>query len=596
MNLLSPWSLVWLGSIPLLLWLWRLASTKRQIRVASLVPFEHLLRRAPQGRARLVITALFWLQLAALIMLALALARPVLLRPRANTILAILDNSASMGAKHRGTSVFDQAKRALLTRVARKSPTDQMMVMTTSPVTPLISQPTSDPVALTRAIEGLRVAALGGNLSTTVHIGRALLTVDPDEMIVVTDEAEPAHLDDKVEWITVGAPSANMAIVGLDAQGPLCRAADASVVATVQNFSDKAVSVTITASQRGRKLTELRTDFEPQARRSVALSIPEEAEGWVEISLRSRGDALDVDNHAWVNLHRRALLPVSLQSRTADVTQTVSTWLEACDALAWTTEPPSSGSPSVVITDSAQASLPTSGASLLFDLPAHSEPLLSYWVVSSGHPIGAYLNPVEVVAAAIHRSAEAGSFGTPVVKALVQGRDIPVLIAEEREGRRRVVMRLDPSWSRQSTPVLLAFLNSLRWLMGRSESQMTGEPLVVSGFTAGSVTVRRPDGVTERLESRGGAVIYDRTTVAGLYRFSQGAVQDTVGVNFLSPLESNLRERTSTWGVPRLQPTVSEQMAQRVRHPLVNFLIILILVLLLAEWWRYSLKGRSTLA
>ena len=67
-------------------------------------------------------------------------------------------------------------------------------------------------------------------------------------------------------------------------------------------------------------------------------------------------------------------------------------------------------------------------------------------------------------------------------------------------------------------------------------------------------------------------------------------------MNFLSPLESNLRERTSTWGVPRLQPTVSEQMAQRVRHPLVNFLIILILVLLLAEWWRYSLKGRSTLA
>ncbi len=596
MNLLSPWSLVWLGSIPLLLWLWRLASTKRQIRIASLVPFEHLLRRAPQGRARLVVTALFWLQLAALIVLALALARPVLLRPRANTILAILDTSASMGAKHRGTSAFDQAKRALLTRVARKSPADQMMVMTTSPVTPLTPQPTSDPVALTRAIEGLRVAALGGNLATTAHIGRALLTVDPDEMIVVTDEAEPARLDDQIEWITVGAPSANMAIVGLDTQGPLCRAADASVVATVQNFSGKTASATITASQRGRKLAEIRTDFDPQARRSVALSIPEETEGWVEISLRSRGDQLDVDNHAWVDIHGRALLPVVVQSRTPAVTQTVSTWLDACEALAWTTEPPSSGTSTVVITDSAQASLPTSGASLMFDLPSSPEPLLSYWVVSAGHPIGAYLNPVEVVAAAIHRSAETGSFGTPVVKALVQGRDIPILIADEREGRRRVVMRLDPSGSRESTPVLLAFLNSLRWLMGRSASQTTGEPLVVSGFAAGSVTVRRPDGITERIENRGGAVVYDRTTAAGLYRLSQGTVQETVAVNFLSPLESNLRERTSTWGVQHLQPTVSEQLARRVRHPLANLLIILILILLLAEWWRYSLKGRSTLA
>ena len=78
------------------------------------------------------------------------------------------------------------------------------------------------------------------------------------------------------------------------------------MVATVQNFSDKTASATITASQRGRKLTEIRTDFDPQARRSVALSIPEETEGWVEISLRSRGDALDVDNHAWVNIHQRA--------------------------------------------------------------------------------------------------------------------------------------------------------------------------------------------------------------------------------------------------------------------------------------------------
>ena len=108
--------------------------------------------------------------------------------------------------------------------------------------------------------------------------------------------------------------------------------------------------------------------------------------------------------------------------------------------------------------------------------------------------------------------------------------------------------------------------------------------------------MRRPDGITERIESRGGAAIYDRTTAAGLYRLRQGAAQDTVAVNFFSPLESNLRERVSTWGVPRLQPTVSEQLARRVQHPLVNLLIILILVLLLLEWWRYSLKGRSTLA
>ena len=85
MSLLSPLGLLWLASIPLLLWLWRLASSHRKIRVASLAPFEHLIRRTSRRRTRLVINALFWLQLLALILLALALAAPILYRQRAQT-------------------------------------------------------------------------------------------------------------------------------------------------------------------------------------------------------------------------------------------------------------------------------------------------------------------------------------------------------------------------------------------------------------------------------------------------------------------------------------------------------------------------------
>ena len=131
MSFLAPWALLWLGSVPVLIWLWRLNATRRQTRISSLIPFEHLLRRPSRRRRRLVVNALFWLQLAALAGLALALAQPMLVRSRARTVLVILDTSASMGAERRGLQVFEEAKRTLLARIARASPGDRFFVVTT---------------------------------------------------------------------------------------------------------------------------------------------------------------------------------------------------------------------------------------------------------------------------------------------------------------------------------------------------------------------------------------------------------------------------------------------------------------------------------
>ena len=111
MSLLSPLALLWLGSVAALLWLWRLSATRRQTRVPSLVPFVHLLRRPPHRRSRLFINLLFWLQLAALIILAFVLAQPVWFRPATKTVLVIVDTSASMEARLRGPSAFTRAIR-----------------------------------------------------------------------------------------------------------------------------------------------------------------------------------------------------------------------------------------------------------------------------------------------------------------------------------------------------------------------------------------------------------------------------------------------------------------------------------------------------
>ncbi len=148
MNFLAPLGFLWLGSIPVFIWLWRLASSNRQTKVASLIPFEHLIRRTSTRRRRLVINWLFWMQLAALLIAALALSQPLVSVVRGKTILAILDTSASMGAAHGPSAAFEQAKQAMIQRLARKAPADQVLLMTTAPAVPLTPEPVTDGLML----------------------------------------------------------------------------------------------------------------------------------------------------------------------------------------------------------------------------------------------------------------------------------------------------------------------------------------------------------------------------------------------------------------------------------------------------------------
>jgi hypothetical protein len=586
MILLAPLALLWLGSLGALLWLWRLSSSRRQVRVPSLIPFERLLRRSPRSRTRVVVNVLFWLQCAALIGLCLALARPILFQPRAKTILAILDTSASLGASTR----FSQAKRALLARITRKAPTEQLFIVTTAPAAPLTPQPTGDPVTLNRLIESVRVSHLGGNLSSAARLGRSLLGDDPEELLVVTDEPPPEDLDRRaVQWVTVGQPAPNAAIVGLDAQGPLCAPETSRAIVTLQNFSDEPAQVVLAVRQGRRELSELRYTLSPNERPSVSLELPDDTEGWVECSLSVPRDGLEVDNHAWVRLRRSATLPIVIRSSTPAFVQTVSSWLSACPSLRWDTKPIEGDGPFLVITDQEATVEASATSAMVFLPPASPKPMLTHWVMSARHPIGSYLAPVEVVPAALNLSAGPSLPGLPVIFGLSGGRKIPVVVADEREGRRLVFLLFDPSGRSDSTPILLAFFNSLRWLMGDLDRWVTGDPLTLGPVAPGPLTVHRPDGSTDTLTASGRSVHYEASTLAGLYRVVQGSTELQVAANFLDPMESNLRDRISTW---RAEPVSGGSSASSRRSPLAlsNWLLIVVVILLVIEWYLYTAK------
>ena len=594
MTLLSPFALIWLASVPVLLWLWRLAATHRQTHIPSLVPFEHLLKRPPRRRTRLFVNTLFWLQLAALILLALALAQPVLVQRRPKTILAVVDTSASMSARLRGPSSFERAKRLLRARVARKAARDYFFIVSTAPVNALTPQPTNDAAQLGQVVEALRVSEMTGNVATAIQIGRALLGERVDEVLVVTDESRPATLPVGVEVLTVGEPLPNVAIVGLESQQPLCHVVSAHLVAMVENFSNEPSRVQLTVHQGTRRLADpVSADLKPHERASIPLAVPETFEGWVEVVLETPQDALAVDNRARLLIRQASALPVAVVSEQPSFRQLIGEWLNACEGLVWTQGPPADPAmPHLVVTDGESIADPQAvGVLQLLSSTASQGVVLAHWVVAGDHAIGSYLPAVEPVVASLQRALETAPSGEPVMWGLVKGRQAPIVLAGEEEGRRMVSFFVDPVASPTSVSLLVTFFNSLRWLMGQTDVVRTGEPILLPSLEPGLVTVHRPDGVVERIAHAGGTFRYDATTRAGSYRILHGRAEEIRAVNFLDPLESNVLDRPSTWrpGPTSAAPT---RDAQRSHLPLTNILIALIVGLLAAEWWLYIAKKR----
>jgi len=583
MSLLTPWGLLALAGVPVLMWLWRFAAVRRRTLIPSLVPFEHLFTKPPSRRTRLVVNLLFWLQLAALVLAAAALARPSVVLPGARVTLAVLDTSASMGASGGGATVFERAKSRLASELRGASPSGQVFIVASAPPEALMPAPIWPWTGLAQTLDAARVAQMGSRLDTAIELGRAMLGAPEDELIIVTDEPEPDGVGPRARVVSLGSAAPNVAIVGLDARLPLCAEAKPSVMAVLANFSEEPADVRLSARQEGRTLAEDRVRIEPDARVSVSLEVPEETDGWVLLRADAERDALAADDIAWVRVRRQTARPVWVRSGDAEFVSRLGRWLDACPGLRWDASPPA-GAHVLITDDSAPVAERTFGL-IRFAGGDHADTRLSEWVVDTEHPIGAYLPAVAPVAAAVAAAALPEAGGRVVLSGVAGGERVPLIVAREARGRREAHLAFAPARGAVAQPVLFAFLNSLRWVMGEPEAVATGEPMTVPGFHAGTVGAHRPDGRTAYLPHAGGPLTYADTTVAGLYRFAQGGAEVTVAANFLDPVESDLRDRASTW-TPVEPPEAGA--AKPARQPIAEILVWIVLAILVVEWWVFS--------
>jgi len=293
-------------------WLW--AAAARDLAAKS--PFKRLVPQVP-----------LLLELLALALLALALARPA---SRAGHIAGehvaiVLDTSASMATiEPDGRSRLAHARDAASAVIAALAPGAQAVIVDAGRDAHVVSPMDSDRRRLEASLAKLEASDAEGSMSQAIATASSQLR--PYErtarLIVVSDGALAdrdafASSNLPLELVRVGSPVDNAAIVRLDianSDDPTTHREQVQAFAMVQNFGQKTRSLYVTLSMRNvvEPLASRRIDLGPGERAPVVLGF-EPARGDAGAGLiveLSPHDALSSDDRAFGRVPSGAKLTV----------------------------------------------------------------------------------------------------------------------------------------------------------------------------------------------------------------------------------------------------------------------------------------------
>lgn len=570
-------------------WLWQ--SAQRDLLAKS--PFK-----------KLVAQLSLLLQLLALVLLALALARPAFLSSDApgRHVAIVVDVSASMSASAEpgapnGTTRLDKAKDAALALVASLPPGSEAMVIAAGRDARVAAPLDRDLRRTEAAIRAIAAEDVEGDVMPALSLAvDRLKGFDDAKITLLTDgnlAREPAlgSLALPLELVKVGAPLENTAIVRSDVR--LGRAAKGGAE-EVQAFlvleswaaAPREVFVTVRRPDAPDPLDARRLLIQPREPTPVVLSFAATAVDYKQPLLFevSPHDDLAVDDSAWARVPAGQKLPVVLLSNEVGK---ASPWLErvlaadpdvtllkatAAELAAHT----DLDEGALIVSDGLCPSEEVPGGDLVIVHPPAGRcfgvevgapverPQLTSWESSDPRLRFLTLDGVGIAsAAALTPASPAG--------ALVRARDSVVVADATTAARSVTLIGFDvgeSDWPLKASYVLfmrnVTELARAHRMSGFTGAAVVGEPLRVNvpqGAT--EVVALDPSGAPLEASLRGGLVIVPSVARVGLYKISYEAAQPgTVWapVNLSSAAESDLSRAIE----PPASATVTVRSAEEV--------------------------------
>lgn len=217
-------------------------------------------------------------------------------------LVAVLDASASMGARGTNGSCAERALAELRTRIADLAPGSRVTLVKSGTHPTLLAGPA--------AFQGEALAALGAFTPLTQRhelssaVAFALQVSGGARVVVFTDRYEPDRLPPEVELVALGEPLDNVAFTRASRERVRERASGnvrETAFVTLANFAPRTAQTTVTiaaADARTVPLAEPRVlTLAPHERRSLSWTLPSNAPA-VVVTLSP--DALALDGETWL--------------------------------------------------------------------------------------------------------------------------------------------------------------------------------------------------------------------------------------------------------------------------------------------------------
>jgi len=608
-----PAALLSLLAIPLLIALHLLRPRRRRIVLSTTTLWQAALKdREPRLGFRALLRNLsLLLLLASALALGLGLAGPQWLTRAsegADTVL-VLDVSASMKTRSGiGQTRFDQALAEAFSIVDGLPREGRMLVMTSGRKALLRTGFEEDRDVLHRALRELQPGDEVGRPRDALALALSLLRGrEQGRIYFLTDGAFGPGVDTgspQVVIRVVGEPARNVAITRFDLRQELAAEDRFQVLLTVRNYTDAPIVVPASVSLDDRMLFRKSLALAARAEETLVLPFTGRARGRA-IARIEVDDDLAADNQAFAAANTDDTLRVLLFTRGNFYLESVFEALPNVNLVV------RDGPVEVDI-----ARLAQSYDVVVFDgIAAPPLPRGNFLLVNAVAPglpfsdSGRIVRPGRLVRgqSALIRDADFSAVRIDQARRIIIDRPVPGLqrlfwsketdlaLALLDDGVKLVYLGFDLAQS--NFPLQAAFplflRESLEWLRPRG-----GDGFVSTHIAAGAaqtiplptgvtrITMRTPSAKSETLEAQGGSLLFDATTIAGIYEYTAGDVARYFAVSLADARESDVNNRRTP--AERREDVRPAGNAAQALVPLWPQLLALVLILLALEWFVWT--------
>lgn len=605
MLLQVPFLLFWFVPVAaFIIILYLLKIRRRPVRVPAIFLFPHITTdvRANALWQRLRFNWLMILQLIAVLLLLMALARPMIKGHgiAGQTVVFVLDASASMKASDVKPDRFAEAKRRIQRWLNDLSARDHAALIAVSTEPKVIAPLSTDHKRLMDTLERLRATDGPSDLGTALRLAVALVENRPNAQIVlISDGAFPevadfSHGKAQFTYEAVGRSDENAGIVTMDAQR---RGNRILLFVALRNFSKRTMKGVLNWFADGQLVNAHELSLPAQKVYGETLMLPASVRQ-VAVKWECSDDVLGVDNTTyWVGSGRQPVRVLIVGSGNFFLERALA--LEPETLVDKATEVPETergagtdGSYDVIIFDGTKP-VPVKAKSVWLigatdgNFVRHigkvNQPTVMSW--ERDHPV---LRFVDLAATLIDKALKVQV--TDWAQVIAESKETPLMAVGERANKRWLFVGfnlLDSDFPlKVGFPIFVA--NALLWSIGERRWQQgftlkagTAVSLTLPTKTA---TLQRPDALTLRLNLPDQLLVLRETNTVGVYELRSGDLQTQFAVNLLNADESDIAPKPSITLGGRVYAAQTKNISWRELWRLV---LLLALIILAIEWLVY---------